>query len=487
MKLFRQHILLIVVMVLLSAVPITAEESAPAIDAPRGDTIAKEAAVVETAGENDTVDEAAVLIASKKAQPVIAYWKDDFVLSTPDERFMMKIRGNIHFDTKFHSDDSVNPTQFDLRRARIDLQGTFYSTISFRLQTEFADSPYIRNAYVDIAFRPWLHLWAGQMKPPFSTSWWTQDNNVNFIERGAGTPIYPFFDRGWWLLGDLFGGALTYNIAAFTGAGMDYDYNKGDVDNNKDVFVRLYAIPFKKSPNTLLNNLHLCLQGSTGEQSVPTKRFEQKGFGGPIRDLKYWTWETEKTGTASIDRRDRWGAELHYIVGPFSFSTEYLVCSYTDIVVSAIDGTPVINQDGDVMSWSTWVSWFPTGEEKSVSNLGWRTARPQHDFDPATMKGTGAWEILARYTLTETSKDLFTSVSYANESYRILKGAPTVHEYSLGVNWTWNAMLRWQLNYTHVACDEDSGSMQAGSSEYADGTEWVSTEDLVALRLIFKI
>ena len=34
------------------------------------------------------------------------------------------------------------------------------------------------------------------MKVPFSSSWATLDNNVNFIERASSTPVYPFFDRG---------------------------------------------------------------------------------------------------------------------------------------------------------------------------------------------------------------------------------------------------------------------------------------------------
>ena len=163
----------------------------------------------------------------EKEPSAFTLWKNDFILRTSDNNFWMKVRGNLHFDTKFYGGNSENPTQFDIRRARMDFQGQWYEYISFRVQAELADAPYIRNAWADYKFRDWLHIRAGQMKPPFSTSWWTTDNNVNFLERGANTPLYPYFDRGWWLWGDLFEGSLTWNLSAFTGAGMEIDSKKG--------------------------------------------------------------------------------------------------------------------------------------------------------------------------------------------------------------------------------------------------------------------
>ena len=212
------------------------------------------------------------LVQKKKAQPVIAYWKDDFFLSTADEKFWIKIRGNLHFDTKFYGSDSGNPTHFDVRRARFDFQGMWYRFIFFRCQAEFADKPYARNFFVDFRFREWAHLRGGQMKPPFSTSWWTQDNNVQFLERGASTPIYPYFDRGWWLWGDLGDATLTWNLAAFTGAGLELDYPRGDVDDHKDFLARLFYTPFKNHEGSPLQGLSLCLEGSRGLETIPTTR-----------------------------------------------------------------------------------------------------------------------------------------------------------------------------------------------------------------------
>lgn len=434
-------------------------------------------------GEEGAAEKGEELVSKRGGIPVVVYWKDDFIFSTPDEKFWMKIRGNLHFDTKFYGGQSANPSpQFDLRRARIDFQGSFFTYLTWRVQAEFADSPYIRNAFADIRFREWLHLRGGQMKPPFSTSWWTLDNRVNFLERGASTPIYPYFDRGWWVWGDLFEKAVTWNLGGFTGAGMELDYPKGDVDDHKDWVGRLFVSPFLNTDLSLLKGLHLCAQGTLGDQTIPTTRFEQKGYGPAVRDNKFWTWETEKVGTGEVGSRDRWGFELHYIYGPFALSSEYLVAQYEDIRVFATDGTRVLDQSGKVRSWSTWVSYFLTGESKEVSNFGWKQPKPTVDFNPVQFKGTGAWEILFRYTYTKTDENLFDTVSYADDTYQILAGAPEVDEFTVGVNWTWNAMFRWQFNYVHL----DGDGILTGDKNNDEGTRRVDQEDMFGLRMIFK-
>ncbi len=418
----------------------------------------------------------------KNAMPVYAFWKNDFYLSTPDENFWMKIRGNLHFDSKIYSGNSNNPFEFDIRRARFDFQGMFYKYIYFRVQAELADDPYLRNAWADYKFSDCLHLRGGQMKPPFSTSWWTTDNNVNFVERGAGTPMYPYFDRGWWLWGDVLNKTLTWNVGAFTGAGLDKDTSKGDIDDHKDYVARLFYNPFKNQNDSFLKGLYLCIEGSTGRQSVPTKRFEKKGYGAAVRDTKFWTWETEKYGFGKIGSRDRWGAEFHYIGGPFSISSEYLVTEYNDIDVYDLTGIKVYSDDGRITSWSTWVSYYITGEHKRVSNFGWKTPKPAKNFNPVNFKGAGALEIIARYTSTKTSRSLFDPHEFNKLTYRILYGASRVDEYTIGFAWTWNPMIRWQFNYVHL----DGHDLRTGSNDNMAKTNRVDNEDMVACRMIFK-
>ncbi|OEU48998.1 MAG: hypothetical protein BA872_03075 [Desulfobacterales bacterium C00003060] len=413
----------------------------------------------------------------KKVTPAYSFWKNDFFLSTEDEEFWMKIRGNLHFDTKFYGGNSANPTAFDIRRVRMDFQGMWYDYIYFRIQAEFADSPYIRNAWVDYKFRDWLHLRGGQMKPPFSTSWWTTDNNVNFMERGGGKPIYSGFDRGWWIWGDVLDNTLAWNISTWTGTGTEKDDPKGDINDYKDWVARLFYSPFKNQDDSVVQGLHLCVEGSLGKQTGRTKAFEGqgKGYSAAIRDDKYWTWVDGLTDE-TIDSRDRWGAELHYILGPLSMSSEYLVCKYSDIEYVADGGK--VSADGNIVSWSTWVAYFLTGEQKRVSNFGWKYPSPKNDFDPVHFDGTGAWEVLARYTSTKTSKALF--------QRGILDGADRVDEYTLGLSWTWNPLIRWQFNYVHLSGRGILTGWVDKNNSNDPGTKRVDHEDMFGIRMIFK-
>jgi phosphate-selective porin OprO/OprP len=407
----------------------------------------------------------------EKKTPLIAYYKDDFWLETPDKEFQFRIRGNIHFDTRFFDGGSSAPNSFDIRQARYDLQGYLFKYYSFRLQAELADAPYLRNAWVDVGYVPWLHIQFGQMKPPFSTEWWTLDNRVNFVERATSNPLNPFFDRGFWFWGYLFKETLVWNASVWTGAGLDLDTKKGDIDDHKDFVARLFWTPFKNSGNKNLKELHLVIQGTHGEQSVPTERFES-GLRAPNNNSDYWKW-TDKT--MFLGSRDRYGAELHWIRGPFLLSSEYIGLVYKDM--DDKEGL-FSDKEGKVTNLSVWTSYFLTGEKKEVSNFGWKDPKPAKNFDPR--KGTwGAWEILARYSHTETDQTFF--------NLGILNGASTADEYTLGVNWTLNPMVRIQLNDVYI----DANGLLSGSNS----DQWDSSvkgkkrdnENAVLLRLIFKI
>jgi phosphate-selective porin len=324
------------------------------------------------------------------------------------------------------------------------------------------------------------------MKPPFSTSWWTMDNNVNFLERGSSTPVYPYFDRGFWVWGDVLNNTLTWNLSAWTGAGMELDYPKGDIDDHKDIIARLFYTPFKNDKGNLLQGLNLSLEGSYGRQSIPTSRFETSGMKTAIRDDNMYKWQTEQTfSKGEIGQRDRWGAEVQYIYGPLSFSSEFLQVMYKNIdVFDKTTNKEVISKDGQITSWSTWVGYFLTGESMTVSNFGWRQPNPRVNFNPFLLKGIGAWEVLARYTHTDVSDDLFDTTTFGGNKYRILSGAPWTDEYTAGVNWTWNPMVRWQLNYTHITAG--GSGLYSGDKNNLAGQGQSENEDMVGMRMIFK-
>jgi phosphate-selective porin OprO/OprP len=367
------------------------------------------------------------------------------------------------------------------------------------------------------------------MKVPFSTEWLTLDNQVNFIERATSRPLYPFFDRGVMLWGDVAGGRLTYGLGAYTGVGVDIDASKGDIDDHKDVVGRVFLQPFRSSTDSPLNGLYLAGGATYGRASVPTTRFETGGLASANFESRVWRWRTEQTlGTngratdvvsAEVGSRTRWGLEAHYLEGSLLASFEYLSTRYDDITLfhdywvgsSRLRHEPVLGGDGEIEVISGWVSWFVTGERKQVDFHGWR----QPDAaDPRTAdrKGHGGWEILARFSRTATERSLFESTRVTgfapadtptgsaavgegmSVTASIVQGAPRLYEATVGTNWTVNRNLRTQLNLTWLwAPDYEDGRfgiVSGAGSDLYDATRknrLVRRELSLSLRLIFRL
>jgi hypothetical protein len=228
-----------------------------------------------------------------------AYHDAGFFLEDSAGRFQLKLGGNLHFDARAYQADARGaPHSFDIRRARIELRGRVYQWLTFRLQAELAGTPYVRNAWVDGSPGPWLHLRVGQLKVPFSTSWLTTDNNVSFIERGSATPVYPFFDRGVLIWGSFGDAVLTYDFGAFTGAGVDADSGKGDIDDSKDLAGRLFLQPFRHTSLAGIEGLFLAGGVTWGRMSVPTSRFETGGLASANYETALWRWRFDRLAAA---------------------------------------------------------------------------------------------------------------------------------------------------------------------------------------------
>ncbi len=460
-----------------------------------------------------------------------ASFKNGFLLRTPDGRNELKLGGSIHFDARAYSGDSVAPDSFDIRAARLDLAGRLNGWMELRLQAAFEDNPYLRDAWLDMRLAEPLHVRVGQMKVPFSTEWITGTNDVNFFERSTEAPFIAYFDRGVLLWGDLADRRLTYQVGAFNGSGIETDSSRGDIDDHKDVSARLFVKPFRASGSSWARGLNLVLEGTYGSQSVTTRRFETRGLVVPTYESLGWRWRGDQVlGTdgrstdqvaATIDSRQRLGAEVAWIKGPFTASFEWREVEYEgiDLYHDFWVGSrralhePVLARDGGSRHVSGWVSLFLTGEEKSVEAFGWKQPDPKQPFTPGG-EGLGAWELLARVSRTDTDLQLFDTArvdGYTAEqlagvsgaqpvadgsslSAAVLQGADEIWEATLELNWTVNRNLRVQLAGTTVWApnfDEGGGGILSGAnSDLSDRTQVatpVERETAVLLRFMFRI
>jgi phosphate-selective porin len=378
---------------------------------------------------------------------------------SPSGYFKACLRGYFHFDTRIYESNSGNANTFDVRRARFDFRGTAGKYASFRVQSEMAGDPYLRNAWLDLRYWPWLGVMMGQFKPFFSTQWWTLDNQTIFLERASANPVYPFFDRGVTFYGELFKKTLTYSFGIFTGAGMERDYASSDIDDHKDYTGRLFFTPFKNSKNDWINNLHFVIQGTWGTETVNTKGFENRGLTAQNYQSKIWIWNTDYVWT--LGHRYRYGFEVHWIKGPFFISNENLRVAWEDIRKVEDGVEPPSGFSGHTSVYTLFMGYFLTGEQMEVSNWGWKLPTPKHYFNP--LKGSwGAFQPTFSYTYTKTSQNMF--------DMGVLDGASYVHSFILGLNWLWSNMISWHFNVMYLQSGGGTGGIISG--DYEDDNDW---------------
>jgi phosphate-selective porin len=468
--------------------------------------------------------------------PLLPIYKDGFRLQTADARSELQLAASTQLDGRFYEGASVAPHSFDIRRARIDINAKLFKLLSIRIQAAMEDSPYIRNAMVDIhIWKEYVNLRVGQMKVPFSSTWLAFDNQVDFLERPVDVPLYPFFDRGGMVWGHLLGGRLSYNLGVFNGSGVDLDLTKGDLDDTKDLAWRVMVQPFRATPVRLLEGLFLVGNGTWGFGSVTTRRYEGRGLTAANFESQVFRFRSDQTiGTngrqsdvvaGGYDSRTRWGAELHYLKGPFTLSAEWTRVDYKGFRIyhefyqgsKRLKRDLVLERDGKIQNLSAFVSVFLTGEQKHLDIFGWKQPVPRRPLG-LSERGIGAWELLARFSATLSDRALFdqqkvsgfAAKDFADPDAKlagpapaeggsvtaaILEGAPKLYEITGALNWTMNYHLRVQLDYVYLwAPDYELGGkhgiVSAGNSDLADVTlknKLVKAEHMLGFRIIMRI
>jgi phosphate-selective porin OprO and OprP len=154
-------------------------------------------------------------------------------------------------------DEKGKEDGFDIRRARLDVNGNFTPYLSYRLMVDFADKPKLMDAYADIKFNDYLNITLGQFRIPFSMENLTPVRRFELIDFSQA--VDNLVMRGKDVVGNQngrdigiqLGGALwkkgannllEYRFGVFNGSGI----NIADTANEaKDIVSRLVANPVK--------------------------------------------------------------------------------------------------------------------------------------------------------------------------------------------------------------------------------------------------
>ncbi|MBI5788826.1 MAG: hypothetical protein HZA78_08240 [Candidatus Schekmanbacteria bacterium] len=383
------------------------------------------------------------------------------VLEDAGKNFKLKIGGRAHIDAILFThgdpvtDGKGTPANNEIlvRRLWLTIKGTAYKYYSAVIQPDFTHPSHFQDATVDFEYSPQLHLRIGQFRPPFSLE---TSNSSNYRD-GMFQPIShenmsPVRDRGIMLQGEVLQDRLFYGLAVTNGSRI----GQSDADEHKDWFGRLFYQPFRESDAAALRGLYLGASVSYGRQNHTytvvdnqpasnTTWWNQGIFRNPVGVNANVAGGTPffqfKNGVNQNGVRSRSNLEAAWNRGPWSMKGEWQHMNLDNLSIGAQQG------DFDIDGYYLSASYFVTGEEQPVKRGIYKPITPKENFD--WDQGTwGAWQILIRYSDINLDKSLLDK-GFADPA-RFTQGAS---EYTLGITWFLNEMLKIQCNYNHTRFD----------------------------------
>jgi phosphate-selective porin OprO/OprP len=371
-------------------------------------------------------------------------------LQAADGKVRFDVGGRFQFDFDRAEDGARTlmgahlGSQFNVRRARIELYGQFFQWIELKIEPDFTDSQPLRDVYLDVRFFPEFRLRGGQFKVPFSLEELTSDLHIDFVERSLINELAPSYDRGIMGYGSAVQGIVSYALGGFNGTGQNTSDNNGD----KDVAARLVIAPLKTSNNFWLKGFQIASNVTWGNEStLPTAQGRTEAR--PANRFVYFAAQPARGD------RLRYGVDLAWLVGPASVKFEY------DVQTNERLGLGPMGSDlakVTAKGWYVSATYLITGEEKRLG----APVVPAHPFIPiAGQWGPGAWEVGFRYAdLAFRSDD---PVNFFDGNLARIPGGGRTAEneaeaLTLGVNWYPNRQTRLMFNSTTYWYDNALGT-----------------------------
>jgi phosphate-selective porin OprO and OprP len=392
------------------------------------------------------VDQAPTAAAPKKDVPVTAGWNGEhFFIKSADGQFSISPYGYLDTDYRAYKGDGAPSDTFLIRRARFGFQGNFGSHFDFALLTDAnaTTGAVVRDAYLNVRIRPEFQIQAGQFKEPFAQETGIGATNLDFVERGFQSLLYPstvtaYRSPGIALHGDIDGGVIQWWAGAFNGRGGV----TANATNEPDFVGRLRFYPFRKGKSDWLKQLafggsidHARSRGLSGDVS----------FNGALPDASY-TFFPQLRINGPIERYE---GEFTYLKGPFAARGEYVQMQEQrwDIGSETPGGLGFLSVPGiGAKAWNIGTTYLLTGEKRPENGTP-RVKSPF--FGPDTPggkgRGLGAWEVALRYTGIqanapgETILNPFTPGLVPTYDYH-------TDEITFGLNWYPNYWVKYMVN-----------------------------------------
>jgi len=415
------------------------------VDAPSASAPRLMNAVLLEPGPAPAVDQSPAA-APKKDAPLAAGWNGEhFFIRSADGQFSISPYGYVDTDYRAYKGDGAPSDTFILRRARFGFQGNYGSHFDFALLTDAAATTgsVVRDVYLNVRIRPEFQFQAGQFKTPFAQESGTGATNLDFVERGFQSLLYPsaasaYRSPGIALHGDIDGGVMQYWVGAFNGKG----YAIANTTNQPEVIGRLRFYPFRKSNSRWFKEFafggaidRARSRGLSGDQSfsgnLPDQAynfFPQFAINGPVQ---------------------RYNGEFTYIKSGLAVRAEYdqLNMSRNNIGSEQEGGLGFVSLPSIIAkAWDLSATYLLTGEKQPENG----TPRVKHPlFGPDTPggkgRGLGAWGVGFRYMGIQANEPGANFLGYYTPGY-----VPTFNyhtdEFTMGLTWYPNYWVKYSVN-----------------------------------------
>jgi phosphate-selective porin OprO/OprP len=477
-------------------------------------------------------------VSKQEKTPKVTEKDGAFKLESANGKNSIQLTGRMHFDARsidgkggydsqtnaIDRDSASLADNFELRRARIGVKGTFAKHYDYEVLTNLvgSSSNLIDVAYVNAGMYKPLQFKAGIFKQPFNLEeYGTSSNNIDFMERSYINQITPAKKGGFMLHGALengityagsvyqqntfgetdsnstgkgFAGRGTMNLSQLIGsketvfhlgvAGFDSEYgvlpaSSSNSDNASCTTVDATA------PAT--GYVTTCSAATATNGTIFSFRSEGRGLSNIYRAQiggdKVKAGPSVPSNSAAKVNNRAYGLELAAAYGPFKVQGEYTDQDFNANVESV--GSSV---KSNVTAGYIEALWMVTGENYAdwYKNGAWGGIKPKNEFDVDTLKGLGAWEVGFRYDAFDVSDVAISSGTGASGSSRIQGskdgsnngGAKT---YTAGIKWQLNSIMRVLANYSHTKFDYAFTPV-----DLASGSGTITKEDILMVRTQFN-
>ncbi|KXK27947.1 MAG: Phosphate-selective porin O and P [Candidatus Brocadia sinica] len=385
--------------------------------------------------------------------------------SSADGAHVLNLRGSVQTDGKFFMDDKdtdKNPQagsnltdRFELKQARLRLEGTLFRYFDFKIMPDFGGNSGTRlyDAYIDTHYFSFASLNVGKQKPPIILERLQGDNDFTFLERAYPTYLGPNRDVGIVLHGEFarpgyktqytgshvnFKNLFSYQLGVFNGVGDNGPLDQQtDFDDNKEFNGRIWAHPFQYSGISLFDGLGIGVGSSWGQPH--TRRLTNlPSPNGQNTIVDYSKLGSGVTSlTADGGDHTRISPQAYWYYGPFGLLGEYVVSSQ-ELLGKNASGESFIRQDNT--AWQVQASYVVTGEDNTFQSV-----TPRKNFDPRN-GGWGALQLSARWTELDIDDDTFV---FLNPDMSVNHAST----WTVGANWFLNKATRLMANYEETYFD----------------------------------